>query len=206
MQFQKDLRGPLTSLQQQVLFGMMLGDATMYESRTHQSAFVKIEQGWKQRAFVDHLFEVFQTHTRMAAPKPSFAHGRLKSYWFYTVTAPCFYPLYTQLYQVQADGKRRKVLPPGLITELLTPCAFAYWVMCDGSHRNRLMTLHTEGFTEAETHQLSVEVNALFGLHSSSKCRDAKYWVLRFPVADFDRLYRVLEPWMLSCFRYKMGV
>lgn len=45
---------------------MILGDACMY--KVSREAYIKFEQGYKQKMFIDNLFTIFSTYTFMEKP------------------------------------------------------------------------------------------------------------------------------------------
>lgn len=76
-----------------MLIGMVLSDATMY--RVSREAYVKFEQGAKQREFIFHLFDMFKGYCFMTKPSPRYytsdeKQGEVKSYWFKTFSFSSF--------------------------------------------------------------------------------------------------------------------
>jgi len=61
-----------------VTIGMVLGDATMYISKKQNpdGAYIKFEQGIKQEAFINHLFELYRWRALLCNARSS-AAGQL---------------------------------------------------------------------------------------------------------------------------------
>jgi len=86
----------------EVLVGMVLGDAAL--AKQGSSSHVKFEQGYKQKAFVYHLFELFKDYcfAEQVAERPELRGdriGQIKSYWFRTVAHQSFTELHTLFYE-----------------------------------------------------------------------------------------------------------
>lgn len=67
----------------EIAIAMVLSDATMY--KVSREAYIKFEQGYIQKEFVDHLFELFKDYCFMLTPGarvPKHGHriGLVKSY------------------------------------------------------------------------------------------------------------------------------
>ena len=64
---------------------MILGDASMYKGS--REAYIKFEQGHKQKIFLDNLFSIFKTYTFMEKPgKRLYLSGLHKGFcetWFF---------------------------------------------------------------------------------------------------------------------------
>ena len=111
--------------------GIILGDATM--SKAHREAHIKFEQRYKQKEFLDHLFQLFKGYCFMESPQKRLElrgerAGQVKSYWFKTFSHGTFTDLYSQFYRAKKKCINKTFLEGGL-----TERGFAYWVMSDGS-------------------------------------------------------------------------
>lgn len=69
----------------EVAIGMILGDATM--AKVSKDAYIKFEQGYKQKDFLYHLFGLFKEYSFMQEPRVRFLkideniqHKQVKSY------------------------------------------------------------------------------------------------------------------------------
>lgn len=193
----------------EVAFGMTLGDAGI--RRECREAYMKFEQGAKQRDFLFHVFDVLRAYCWMERPGTRYEKAdrfKIQSYWFYTFSHPTFTDLFRLFYTPSPDipHKYTKGIREGLIRDFLTPRALAYWIMCDGYlHKNgKIVTLHTEGFAQQDVERASREVNQKWELHSRVACRRGKYFVIQFSTVDASRLRGLVAPYILECFSYKI--
>lgn len=187
----------------QVVLGMVLCDASVFKQSI--DAGVKFEQGYKQQAFILHVFNLLETYRFMLVlgvriePAHSARAGKIKSYWFKTFSHPSFTAIWNLLY---VNGV--KIVQPGLILNHLTEVGFAYLVMCDGSLSGNSLTLHTQGFTRSENETFSNELNTKFGLSSKVIFHKIKYWVVVFPSSDAAKLRAILAPHIIPSMQYKL--
>lgn len=72
----------------EIAIGMILGDASIYKISTQ--AYIKFEQGYKQQAFLENLFDNFKKYCFMDQPGKRFLRDnsktekQIKSFWFKT--------------------------------------------------------------------------------------------------------------------------
>ena len=78
--------------------------------------------------------------------------------------------------------------------------------MGDGSlHREgRVLTLHTQGFTEEENSILSSELNSKFGLNSKVIVHKTHMTVIQFPTIDANTLHDLISPYVIPSMKYKV--
>ena len=150
----------------QIAVEMFLGDASIYKKSCE--AYIKFEQGYKEKAFVTHLFSVFKTYCFMEEPGTRFYDGKEKCFLFKTFSHKSFTKLYMLFYQVvdkqipliintdkmgsivARKEHVQKKIAKNLITNFLTPLGLAFWIMCDGrlQKNKKTMILHTQGFVK----------------------------------------------------------
>lgn len=116
-----------------IAVGMILGDATMY--KVSREAYIKFEQGYKQKDFLDTLFTIFSRYTFMKEPgkrsrlsysakQSSAPEKEPKSFWFKTFSHESFTKLFHLFYEQSVCNRqiiKRKKIPQGLIYKYLTP-------------------------------------------------------------------------------------
>lgn len=121
-QSQKSKLPPLPTIAFETAVGMVLGDATMYH--VSREAYIKFEQGWKQKPFIDHLFEVFRSYSFMQQPRTRYNREQNpKSYWFKTFSFPDFTTLFQLFYEKKDEQQKlkwRKSVKKGVILDNLT--------------------------------------------------------------------------------------
>lgn len=188
----------------EIAIAMVLSDAGLTWTSVH--AHMKIEQGYQQVDFVNHLFDLFKEYCFAIAPQayvPSkgVRKGLPKSYWFKTFSHPSFSLIWDLFY---VNGI--KTIQPGLIINHITGLGLAYWVMSDGSLQNdhRSMILHTQSFSLDENEMLSRELNAKFSFHSRVIAHKNIYWVIFIPREDAVKLRQLIEPHVIPYFKYKL--
>ena len=198
---------PLSQECFEIAFGMILGDATLY--RTSREAHIKFEQGYKQKNFVYHLFDQFQTYCFMESPGIRFSKDKtVKSYWFKTFSFHSFSLLFDCFYRpcLNKQEKIRKTITEKYIRQYLTPRALAYWLMCDGSLQNDKKTLifHSAGFSRKENEILSLVVNDKFGLTTKVISHKKIYFVIQTSSQDSSKLRLLIKPYIIPSLKYKI--
>lgn len=187
-----------------VIVGMVLGDAGVTK-KNNSDAALKIEQGWKQHAFVVHLFELLNPWCFMTAinnrPEPagSDREGEDKSFWFRTFGLPQLTVLWQLLY---VNGV--KCVPAGFVLAHVDPIALAYLIMCDGSTSGSTVIIHTQGFSDESNLNLSNELNQRYGLNTTVIPPKRTMKVVKIPSTDAARLRSLIEPHMIPSMRYKL--
>lgn len=114
----------LSPFLREVAIAMVLSDAGL--AWTSTEAHMKIEQGYKQVDFVNHLFDLFEEYCFAVSPQAYVAKvgprkDLVKSYWFKTFSHSSFTAIWHLFY---VNGV--KVILPGLILEHITGIGLAY--------------------------------------------------------------------------------
>lgn len=196
----------LPSYLMEIAIAMVLSDAGL--AWTSNEVHMKIEQGYKQKEFVYHLFNLFKdycfsTDPQAYIPKKGVRAGLVKSYWFKTFSHKSFTEVWNLFY---VNGV--KTIKPGLVLNHINALGLAYWIMSDGSLQNdhKSMILHTQSFTKVENEMLSKELNSKFGLHSRVISHKHKYWVIFIPSQDSVTLSNLISQHILPHFKYKVPI
>jgi LAGLIDADG DNA endonuclease family len=111
----------------EIAIGMIISDACMYKKSTE--ALIKFEQGYLQKEFLYHLFDIFKLYCFMVEPgkridNKEFRKGSIKSYWFKTFSHSSFTDLFTLFYS-DIEGKIVKKIQEGIILNNLTSLGLA---------------------------------------------------------------------------------
>jgi len=92
---------------------------------------------------------------------------------------------------------------PDIIGLLLTPRAFAYWIMDDAGYRASGMILHTNSFTKADVMLLISVLDSNFGIKATIRAAGKK-WVIYVPAAYMPTVRSVVLPYIHSSMLYKI--
>jgi hypothetical protein len=179
----KNSLGPLTPKLNNILVGMILGDAHL--AHKDRFPFIKFEQGYLQKDFIFHLYEEFKDYV-FTEPQTRFElygvrKGLPKSYYFKTFSHSVFKPM-TNLFLKD----NVKVIKPAL-KDHLSDIGLAYWIMCDGSLDKNLksMILHTQSYSREENFLLASMINDKFGLNTTVIPHKKKYFVISIPSSNY---------------------
>ena len=143
----------LSKRQKEILIGVILGDGHLEGLYTPEIGRLKIEHSYKQREYVDWLYEEFKDWVRT---KPK---RKLKKVWN---KIHCNYGFSTYghrllgYFQKGFYRERKKVIPSSLIKNI-TPLALAVWYMDDGSiksNKHKGVFLNTQRFGKTDVKTL----------------------------------------------------
>jgi hypothetical protein len=198
-----------------IIIGTLLGDSTMGLRNQQPLYSLKFEQSTIHKPYIDHLFEKFAPFCG-TAPVERFTHKAKghKAIWFRTYRLNQLMYYWNLFYQITKDPTSQKKVSckvvPKNIDQLLSPRALAYWFMDDGTgyQRNKQKPdkqyyFCTEGFTKTDCQRLRA---ALFTKHSlfTSLHKDRHQWRIYIRKCSHDDFRKIVTPYMLSCFLYKL--
>lgn len=194
----------------EIAIGMLLGDATMY--KVSKQAYIKFEQGYKQKLFLENVFTCFKQYCFMEKPGTRLhlrgdLQGKEKSFWFKTFSHKSFTKLFFLFYQEKNTKKTYfKKIHEKIILDFLTPRGLAYWIMCDGSLQKdkKTIILHTQGFNLKENSILSNELNLKFNLNTKGILHKKKYYVIQTATNDAECIFKLIKPYVIPSMRYKL--
>ena len=194
----------LTSLQREVLVGLLLGDGHLEKSPCTECARLKVEQREGAWEYVEWLYKIFQDWIRAPLKhRKTFLKVTGKHYGKYCFTTYMhkeFLP-YRKLFYVHG----KKVIPKN-IADLLTPLGFAVWFMDDGSiksHESRGRIINTHAFTLKEIDLLCEVLCEKFHLQVKPR-RQADGIQLYISGTSADVLQKLLETHVVPMMRYKL--
>lgn len=194
----------------EIAIGMILSDACMYKVSKH--ALIKFEQGYLQKEFLLHLFDIFKVYCFMIEPGNRITlhgprKGLVKSLWFKTFSHYSFTDIW-DLFYIEKDNKEKikKIIKKNLIKNHLTARGLSFWVQGDGSLQKdkKTMILHTQSYNKAENLILSNELNEKFGFTSEVISHKEKYFVIKIKAKDAVLLKNLIEPYIHSSLSYKI--
>jgi len=187
--------GSLTVTQHAVLIGSILGDGTIRRQRGKKNALFEVNHSLAYKPYVDWKFSKFSEYVR-TPPKPRKGNGKRVAYRFTTRSLLIFTDYYLKFYE---NGK--KLIPLDL---KLTPLALAVWYMDDGSISRNACYLNTQQFRIEEQERLCEILSKDFGIDSKLN-KDKSYYRIRVTSEGTEILFRIIDPYVHECFRYKLG-
>src|SRR6266566_9414203 len=154
----------LTPTQRETLVGLLLGDACLETQNRGRTYRLKIEQCARQKAYVDHLYSLFQEWvlTPPGARSKRASNGSVTTNLAFQTVSHAAFRFYAQ--QFYADGRKSV---PELIYHWLTPRGLSYWFMDDGSlksSQSKGVILNTQCFERQDVEVLAATLRDLFGL------------------------------------------
>ena len=194
-----------------VAIGLILGDVGLH--KVGKEAYIKFEQGYKQKFFIEDLFDKFKLYTFMDKLGIRYQKNdkfTIKSYWFKTYSHETFTDLWKIFYipYINIDGKEKykKSVIPGLITKELDEISLAYWIMCDGSLQkdHKTLILHTQSFNYDTNLIISKELNVKFNLNSEVIVHKHNYYVIKIPKENSKNLNNFIKNHIIDSMKYKL--
>lgn len=195
----------LSDVQKDILVGILLGDATLETQNNGRTYRLKVEHGLSQKAYLDHLYNVFKdwvpTPPRLRSlTSPS---GRIyENIRFSTLSHDSLRFYAHQFYRV---GKRRV---PKLIARWLTPRALAYWYMDDGSIKSKQskgVIFNTQGYSQHDVLRLAKILETLFHLEAKPRKQTEGYQIY-ISGRSYERFKDLVSPYILPEMMYKIPV
>lgn len=187
-----------------VAIGMIMSDG--YIRKHGKYAYIKFEQGVKQKEFLDHLFDLFSNYTFAENYSTRYIPNSkdIKSYYFKTFTHPTFVDLHDIFYK-----NLNKTISCNFITDYIDEISLAYWIMGDGSlnKRDKILTLHTECFNEESNNIISKELNEKFNLNSRvglSRRNNKIYYMIYIPKKDLSTIQNLTDKYIIDSMKYKI--
>jgi hypothetical protein len=182
---------------------MILGDAGLH--KVSKEAYIKFEQGYKQKEFIEDLYNKFRLYTFMESIGTRYNKNTdiIKSYWFKTYSYKTFTELWDLFYN-KDNLNKGKIIKPNLIINELNGLGLTYWIMSDGSLQKDKKTLifHTQNYTEEMNNILSKELNYKFNLHSKVIKHKGIYTVISIP--DNEKINRLIKNNLIKSMLYKL--
>jgi hypothetical protein len=189
--------------------GLLLSDATLQVniSAKNPAARVKIQQSVEKREFLDVTLELLKPWIFSIGSK------NRKMVEIATIQHKAFLPLIDVFHDFKTPIKPASCVykrPQPCIKDHLTPICIAAWYMGDGNLAGRACNFHTEGFLEEDTKLLAQLLTEIYGWET--RVIDAGYsdylkhsmHMLQVRSASSDEVAKVITPFMLDSFKYKI--
>ncbi len=193
----------LNAEQKEILIGILLGDATLETQNNGRTYRMKIEHSINQKHYLKHLYLVFKDWVLSQPRLRKVALPNGKTYInvaFSTLSHPSF-----RFYAHQFYRGRIKVVPQ-LIYKWLTPRAFAYWFMDDGSIKSKQskgVILNTQGFSKQDVLVLVKAVESVFNLEAKTRKQKEGYQIY-ISGRSYEKFKDLVLPHILPEMKYKI--
>lgn len=188
----------LNKTQKDILIGTILGDSGLKYRGRHCRLHVK--HSINQLSLVEYKREVFKNITSMKINK-FIQKVKGKDYGFaefVTLTHSQFTEYHKIFYK---EGK--KIVPRSIKDMLKTPLSLAVWFMDDGAADYAGATLQTHCFSLQEVEIIRKTIKDNFSLETTKR-KNKKKWIIYFPKSTMNSLKKIIQPYMLKQFYYKL--
>ena len=195
----------LTSLQTDVLVGILLGDASLERRKSTHNTRLRFDQTFPGHAsYLMMLYGIYYNLT-LSGPtlfirKPDKRTGNVySSLAFKTISLPCLNEWHSLFYP---EGIK---VVPDTIADLLTARALAYFIIDDGgkgSHGE--MNLHTRSYTLQEVQLLQEALRVNLSLKTRLVEKKLGQWIIVIPVNQILPLRHIVLPYTHSSMLYKL--
>lgn len=195
----------LTTIQQDVVVGSLLGDAHLERRSPNHNARLRFDQTFPNHAsYIMYIFSLFYNFSgkgpKVYIRKPDKRTGKTYStIQFKTLNFPCFNMFHDMFY------KHGKKIIPSDIVKFLTPRALAIWIMDDGGKNSSNQTiLHTRSYSYNEVLILQEALKLNFKLKTNLYEKVPNQWIIIIPVKQEISLRNIVMPYMHYSFLYKI--
>lgn len=189
----------LSDLQKQLVIGTILGDGCLITSRSGMAARLQIRHNRKHQEYVEWKHKFF-TKWVLTSPRLDPFNS---SWYFRTISHPALMEIKRLFY----NGNRRFV-PNNIADILKSPLSLAVWLMDDGNgyaYKNYAgFRISSYGFGLEGNNLLKQCLEQNFGLEVVIYA-DSKGHQLFFPKRSALQLYKIVEPYLVDCMRYKFA-
>ena len=191
----------LNKSQRDVLLGSILGDANVRMLK--KQAFLTFSHNEKQ---VDYVFWKYKNFRDWVLTKPreeirkyyKDSRRSLVSWRFSTISHPLLTEYYWLFYP-----KGKKIIPKSIDSFLNSPLSLAVWYMDDGSKSRSSCYLNTQQFQQIDQEWLVTLLWRSFRIEGRLNW-DKQYQRIRVTTEGTRIMHRLIEPFVLPCFRYKL--
>lgn len=200
-EYKKTLK--LSPLQKDVLVGLILGDGHIELSPNRKAARLKVEYTVKNYDYAEWLYQIFRNLVRMPLRKRtvnSFGADFIRV-GFTTLSIPDF------LYFRGLFYKNKTKIIPLDIDQFLTNIGLTVWFMDDGSYKSkecRGKLICTHNFKSEEIDHLCQVLKDRFGLEAIPR-KQIDGIEIYIRASSFSRLEKLVLPYLLPSFYYKIG-
>lgn len=187
----------LTSRQEAVLVGTLLGDGCLAKHGRHHRLHIKHKA--LHRSLAEFKYQVFESYISMPLHEfdQRLGDGLYPCVQFASRTNPVFTKWHQRFYR-----HGTKVVPRD-IDKLLSELSMTVWFMDDGAADYAGVTLQTHNFSALEVERLVSVLRYKFDLAASSRSNKGKR-IIYIKAGSLDRLHDLMDPHLLPDFAYKL--
>jgi recombination protein RecA len=199
------MKSTLSKIQNSVLVGTMLGDATIERNGNH--CRMKLAHKSTNKDYVFWKYNMFREFCSRGPRFESRRDNRTRKFshqWkFSTLSLPVF-----DTYRVYFYESGRKKINKEVLSLFNTPLALAVWYMDDGHKRKdcRGLRLSTQSFTKSENELLIEHLGNIFNVDATlHKVKEGSY-CLYIPAVESSHFISLVEKHIVKSMKYKIGV
>lgn len=192
-----------TSIQKEILFGLLLGDAHLETQNQGLTFRMKLEQSLKHEVYLYHLYSLFKNYVQTLPQKRiiKYKNGNQgTNLRFSTIAIIQFRFFGKQFY------KNKKKVVPKLIHRWLTPRGLAYWFMDDGSMKSsqsKGVLLNTQSFSYTEVKTLCTVLTKNFNLSCWPRKQKKNTYQIYISGTSYETLRDLIYEFIIPEMKYK---
>lgn len=186
--------GSLSQEQMSIIIGSALGDGCLRRGKGRRNALLEVNHSYRYKPYVDWKYCKLRDIVR-TSPKARKGKGVRVAYRFTTLSIPELTKIYQRFYQ-----RGTKIVPSGLIID---PLLLAVWFMDDGSKSRSSVYFNTQQFSVIDQQRLLKLLREQFGIGGSLN-KDKIYYRIRISTDSTKILKRIIRPYILPVFQYKL--
>lgn len=189
-----------TSLQQDILFGTLLGDASLQTQNQGKTYRYKFLQSQKHKAYFDHVIDQLKPWMHK---KSRFNFER--QIWENETLAHSKWNIWNQIFYKRQKTRKKRIPEDHHLKKYLTPRAFAYWFMDDGgllASNSKGLVLYTQAFLKEDVEKLAQYLHKQYALKTWVKFNKQKP-VLAISGESFEKSKKFFKPYIHASMLYK---
>jgi hypothetical protein len=197
-------RRKLTSKQEKVLIGTLLGDGTMELNGKHPR--LRIQHSQRQNEYLKWKHKVFSeisTKEKNFYRKKDYRTKKRYAYCsFDTYSIPSLHKFYKIFY---SSGKKK--IPNNFNKILNSPLSLAVWFMDDGQKRSdcNALRISTDSFTYKEQIILQKCLHKNFNIFVKIH-KKGKFWNLYIPSIERKEFIKIISRYVIPSMKYKISL
>lgn len=192
----------LSPLQEQFLYGGLLGDSSLSKIRKNRrNSCLRIQHSSKQAEYVLYKYSIMKDFVR-TPPRVVRNKGWGEELVRFQTLA---YPAFTRARQI-CYKNGRKTISSEWLSKITSPFALAIWYMDDGGLQPRLaMGISTHSFTYEENQILREWLKSRWGTTPEMReDKRRKRYFLHFPAKERDKFMELIRPYVIPSISYKL--